>query len=303
MLVFVAAVPLSAFADEVEGEEIAVPEPTPPTAEYMGDAVCAACHGDLLDDYGQTMHAKVFTEGNARNEWMRRGCEGCHGPASLHVTGGGAKGVEGFMHLRADGTETPAEQNAACMQCHEGGGRLYWEASVHDSADVSCSSCHSVMKNHSREGLLSARTELETCSSCHSIQRSQMFRNAHMPVREEKMACGSCHNPHGTIADSLISAHTVNDNCYSCHAEKRGPFLWEHQPVYEDCVNCHLPHGSTRASMLKLSLPRLCQQCHPTGHAGNARRPADRFVIGSSCLQCHPAVHGSNHPSGNRFTR
>ncbi len=30
-------------------------DPAPPVAEYMGDAVCAACHGDLLDDYGQTL--------------------------------------------------------------------------------------------------------------------------------------------------------------------------------------------------------------------------------------------------------
>ena len=132
---------------------------------------------------------------------------------------------------------------------------------------------------------------------------AQMFRNAHMPVREGKMACGSCHNPHGTIADNLITDHTANDNCYRCHAEKRGPFLWEHAPVYENCMSCHDPHGTTRGSMLRASIPRLCQDCHTSGHPASARTPDDRFVIGSSCLQCHQNVHGSNHPAGQQFTR
>ena len=124
-----------------------------------------------------------------------------------------------------------------------------------------------------------------------------------MPVREGKMDCASCHNPHGTIADSLINATTINDSCYECHADKRGPFLWEHQPVTESCLNCHEPHGTTRDHMLILSLPRLCQNCHTDGHAPIPRGPDDRYVRGASCLQCHTLVHGSNHPSGIRFTR
>jgi predicted CXXCH cytochrome family protein len=48
---------------------------------------------------------------------------------------------------------------------------------------------------------------------------------------------------------------TVNDTCYQCHAEKRGPFLWEHAPVREDCTNCHSPHGSTQPSLLKARTP------------------------------------------------
>jgi DmsE family decaheme c-type cytochrome len=159
------------------------------------------------------------------------------------------------------------------------------------------------MKAVSRKGLLSAETELETCAGCHPVSRSQMWMNAHMPVREGSMSCASCHNSHGTIADALITDHTVNDNCYRCHGEKRGPFLWEHSPVYEDCLNCHLAHGSTREAMLKLSVPRLCQQCHVGGHGGNPRNPEHRFVVGSSCLQCHPTIHGSNHPSGIGFAR
>ena len=96
----------------------------------------------------------------------------------------------------------------------------------------------------------------------------------------------------------------MNDSCLSCHADKRGPFLWEHAPVTENCLTCHEPHGSTRHSMLKLGLPRLCNSCHiASAHPSQPRAPNDHFVMGSSCLQCHMNIHGSNHPSGFGFTR
>ncbi len=268
---------------------------------YLGDAVCAACHENLLGHYNQTLHAKLFTAANGRTERMRQGCEGCHGPAGAHVVAGGGS-FEGITTFRLDDSEPIAEQNAVCLECHEGGKRVYWQGSAHESADVACGTCHHVMQDKSRGGMLSAEREIDACAQCHLMQRSELYRSAHMPVREQKMSCSSCHNPHGTVADHLISDHTVNDNCYRCHAEKRGPFLWEHPPAYEDCTNCHVPHGSTRESMLKLSMPRLCQQCH-RAHGPSARDPDSPFVVGTSCIQCHSAVHGSNHPSGNKLTR
>ena len=30
----------------------------------------------------------------------------------------------------------------------------------------------------------------------------------------------------------------------------------------ENCLNCHDPHGSNNDFLLKISRPRLCQQCH-----------------------------------------
>jgi DmsE family decaheme c-type cytochrome len=106
------------------------------------------------------------------------------------------------------------------------------------------------------------------------------------------------------VTRSLIRAVSANDQCLSCHAEKRGPFLWEHPPVVEDCLNCHYPHGSTRRAMLKMNVTRLCQSCHvSTGHATSARLSTDRFAVGTSCLQCHTQVYGSNHPSGFALTR
>jgi DmsE family decaheme c-type cytochrome len=222
--------------------------------------------------------------------------------------------VGGLVPFHLDTPEAVAEINESCLGCHSGGERTYWQASVHDANDLACTSCHVVMESVSESSLLSASTEVETCAGCHQVQHARSFRNAHMPLRdgafqvstasEGKMSCGSCHQPHGSVSESLISHISVNDQCLSCHAEKRGPFLWEHSPVPEDCLNCHDPHGGTRRAMLKMNVIRLCQSCHvSTGHATNPRAPNDRFAVGTACMQCHTQVHGSNHPSGFALTR
>ena len=166
-----------------------------------------------------------------------------------------------------------------------------------------------LMRNVSGSHQLSARSEAETCAQCHLLPRAQGHRKSHMPVRtgiveEGFLTCSSCHNAHGTIADALVDAHTVNDSCTSCHAEKRGPFLWEHPPVTENCLNCHDPHGTITPAMLKVSPPRLCQTCHVASlHPSEPHAAGDRMVVSRSCSNCHQAVHGSNHPSGMALTR
>ncbi len=149
------------------------------------------------------------------------------------------------------------------------------------------------------------------------------MRPSHHPIREQKLLCTDCHNPHGTVTERLISATSVNNKCYECHAEKRGPFLWEHPPVRENCLNCHEPHGSTHEPLLRVKRPLLCQRCHNTlGHPSvlwarsrdeeargltpyELRRQglAATMLFQRSCTNCHVNIHGSNHPSGKFWHR
>jgi len=270
---------------------------------YVGDdEECEVCHDDLSHWRG-TVHARVFDHADGLTERMRRGCEGCHGPGEVHVD----EGDDDFGDLITFRAATPKARRGeieVCLSCHSGGPRTYYQGSSHDSRDVSCTSCHTIMRSVSLRNELTKHSQTDTCAQCHLLPRSQMYRNSHHPVREGKMACGSCHNAHGTIADALIIQSTINDNCFSCHGDKRGPFLWDHAPAIEDCLSCHSAHGATRTGMLKVTVPRLCQQCHiPGGHPTDSYDPDDRFVLSKSCLNCHVNIHGSNHPSGNNLTR
>jgi DmsE family decaheme c-type cytochrome len=146
----------------------------------------------------------------------------------------------------------------------------------------------------------------DMCYSCHQGARAQMMRTSHHPVREGKMDCGSCHDPHGSSTKGMLKADSVNELCYTCHTEKRGPFLWEHAPVRENCSTCHQAHGSNHDKLLLAKMPYLCQRCHlNTRHPGTlydlrntqlGANPSNR-VVEHACKNCHQNVHGSNHPS------
>jgi DmsE family decaheme c-type cytochrome len=284
----------------------AAPLPPPNPADFVGSQTCMECHPDQHDSFLQTKMGRAFLK-QPRTDHERLGCEGCHGPGKAHSEAPDVgKNARLITFLKGD--PTPVEtRNVVCLSCHQKGEHLFWVGSAHETRDLACTSCHTLMKPTGGHAQLAKGTQLDTCGSCHVRQRAQQMRSAHMPVREGKMQCTSCHNPHGSVTPALLKEQSLNDTCYTCHAEKRGPFLYEHAPVPESCANCHEPHGSNHERMLKVAKPRLCQQCHiETRHPTNpyGRDTASlKFVLGKACSNCHVNIHGSNHPSGFNFTR
>ncbi len=285
---------------------VAVASPATPAArpqgqaDYVGQDTCLTCHDDK--DYKGTAHALVS---NPRSPVSTHGCESCHGPGKAHAESGDK---EKIVNLK---TLTPQRASETCATCHDRSKHALWSGSQHDQRGVSCLSCHSV---HAPVGpkQIKAKTEPELCATCHRNIVNKLNRFNHMPVREGKMQCSSCHNPHGSTNVKLLkNGTTVDEACATCHAEKRGPYLWEHAPVANACVTCHDPHGSNNERMLVAKVPFLCQRCHVT-----SRHPPtvyDGFVLGTStngnklsnrgCVVCHAQIHGSNHPSGKAFLR
>jgi len=270
-------------------------------AHVVGSQVCMTCHAAQAAKFANTLMGKI---GKVRKGTME--CENCHGPGSLHVAAGGGRGVGNMITFRVEDTRhTVEDYNAICLACHEKGDRHLWRGSTHDTRGLACTSCHTVMTNVTPKFQLAKLTEQDTCYQCHKDKRAQMWRSGHMPVREGKITCSNCHNPHGSFSESLLREASINDTCYKCHAEKRGPFLFEHAPVRENCANCHDPHGSVNEFLLKMSRPRICQQCHAnlTGHPGNPRNPQSIFALNRECQNCHQQVHGSNSPANPRYLR
>jgi DmsE family decaheme c-type cytochrome len=267
----------------------------PAEATFVGQQVCLGCHAVQAASFGMTLMGRIFR--NPRNAQERGGCETCHGPGSLHVKAGGGRGVGGIISFRGDDpSRSVADNNAICLSCHERGHRTYWSGSTHETRGLACTNCHQVMQRVSPKFQLLKGTELETCFQCHKDRRAQLFRSSHMPLREGKMTCSDCHNPHGSETESLLKEASVNDTCYKCHAEKRGPFLFEHAPVRENCDSCHEPHGSVNEYLLKISRPRLCTECHNFGHGTVG--PTSQINLARACQNCHTEVHGTNSPSG-----
>ena len=299
-------------------------------SQYLGSKACDECHHQGYRKFALTKMAKVFFEA-PRNELEQQGCEACHGPARAHVdaarkrdqdraagiTPTGPRSSEFIIRLGKDAPLSAGEQNDRCLQCHEKGQRLFWKGSTHESRGLACVTCHQVhqaappavaaarfTEPPTDNRLFLKRTQMEVCFGCHPMRRAQLQRSSHMPLRESALTCSNCHNPHGTANPKLLIAATVNETCYKCHPERRGPFLWEHPPAMENCDICHDPHGSVRPQLLKVSPPRLCQECHAsTGHPSAPQLASSHYVFNRGCTNCHSEIHGSNHPAGTRFQR
>jgi DmsE family decaheme c-type cytochrome len=286
-----------------------------------GADACLRCHDQApVTHVLQTPHAM---QGDARTPFAAHACESCHGASPQHMAAPpqGQKRIPPAVVFAGPNASPPEERNKVCIGCHESGLRMNWQGSQHATNDVACVNCHTV--HAIKDKVLVKASQPPVCFTCHVEQRAQSFQYSHHPIREGKVVCSDCHNPHGSPGPKMLKEVRVVDTCFTCHAEKRGPLLFEHEPVREDCTNCHNPHGSVQARLLKERLPYLCENCHGGngGHNGapfagqnlpnannvlNAGRllQVPQFQINAqSCISCHSQIHGSNSPGGLFFTR
>ncbi len=256
------------------------------------DADCAACHE--AQARFQNRHLSL-TPSEVQGRTV--GCAGCHGDPAKHLESGEARDMVRFQ---------AGQGSAACLQCHRSMGQGQWHASAHANAGVSCNDCH---KTHA-----AGRPEAQ-CASCHAAENAAFRLPSRHPLQEGRMTCVSCHDPHAASEAQLKTKQRANDTCYRCHQDKEGPFVFEHDPVQEDCRLCHAPHGSVANKLLVASEPMLCAQCHELhfhgGYTaadgeieiGGIHRESSNGALGlnrafnTKCTQCHTRVHGSDLPS------
>jgi len=294
------------------------------TYTKKGADTCIKCH-DEDDEYPvfDIFKTKHGQQGDKRSPFAGLQCEACHGPGIA-----GPEALKEVIKKRGHtgkvrpGKERPPiiafgekshvpveKQNSMCLNCHENKDHIGWKGSEHESGDIACASCHKL--HISDDPVLAKKTQSQVCYTCHQKQRIEFSKPSSHPVRFGQLGCSDCHKTHGSITENLLARPTLNQTCYSCHAEKRGPLLWEHAPVSEDCSLCHNPHGSIHPALLTKRAPLLCQQCHSQlGHpslaftgAGLPAGSPSALLLGSSCVNCHTQVHGSNHPSGVKLMR
>ena len=232
------------------GSRVALEPPLIEGAAFVGNKTCYECHTNIARGFPSSPHARLHVEIVSLTE--ATGCEGCHGPGSKHVAGGGGRG----------------------------------------------------------RFIINPGRNPEVCFNCHLETHAQFNLPEHHPVREGKMNCVQCHDPHGRDimkpARSLAMAR-LNEQCASCHREQTRPFVFVHEALREACTSCHQPHGSINAKMLIERNNNLCLKCHaqtPGIGAGSGKIYIGQYdhtarLRMGTCWSagCHMAVHGSNiHP-------
>jgi DmsE family decaheme c-type cytochrome len=264
----------------------------PTAAGYVGTEACKDCHASEYESWSKSRH--WATSNNTRGGPAKQGCEACHGPGADHVANP-ADTSKLFLFTKA----TPKAVNAQCLGCHASGTQQrHVINSLHSRNDISCTSCHSAHHSETSQFLL-VKSQPALCYGCHQQQRAQFSMPFRHRVNEGLIQCSDCHNPHGTERPHQLRTSVTQDQvCYNCHIDKRGPFVYEHEPVRtEGCESCHMPHGSPNAHLLKMSnVNLLCLSCHTTSFANAPGAPSfhNQATQFQACTLCHTQVHGSN---------
>jgi DmsE family decaheme c-type cytochrome len=288
VLLFAAVTMTAAKRDSNANKAVPVDQKTAQAdpSQYVGSDTCKGCHEDAGKSIEASPHFKIGASKKIRGEAVH-GCESCHGPGAAHVEGGGDKTkIFNFKGAKPD------QITKRCMTCHESNPeQREFVRSTHNENGITCTSCHSV--HHSKLEYQLVKKQTPLCFSCHAEQKADFQKPFHHRVEEGLIQCGDCHNAHGALKARQLRATPDQDAvCFKCHSDKRGPFVFEHEPIkVEGCTACHFPHGSTNPRMLTTARANsLCLQCHAAtaqiGHTQNTRI--------QQCIACHSSIHGSN---------
>ena len=232
-------------------------------AAEIGTSSCADCHEDMVEKMAATIHGRL-----GRHELdPERMCEACHGPGSIH---GDSEGETPIARRFQDDTVEYDVANA-CATCHVGGGTLGWPASAHAAGGILCIECHDVKAPYQNR---SPSAQAELCAGCHSEMRAIFDMPSHHPLREGKMACSDCHNPHS--AELRLPGAQV---CGQCHDSERFATAAHagHEPGQADCLDCHMMQRT------------YMQVDDRRDHSFRIPRPAlaDRHGAPNACTNCH----------------
>ena len=173
-----------------------------------------------------------------------------------------------------------------------------------------CEACHGAgsahAENPTQKGLIIGFTrnsgtpiavQTQTCLTCHQGgPRDHWLGSVH---QRNDVSCSDCHNPMGRFSpEGSMARASINDTCATCHRDIRAQFdRRSHMPLPEGqmtCADCHNPHGSLTAPLLKTNtVNETCTQCH-----AEKRGPFlfEHAPVRGSCLNCH-TPHGSNQLS------
>jgi len=245
----------------------------PMQMERTGQELCLVCHEAKRKEFAlDVMHPPV-----------EEGCVDCHDPHQSNMR----------FQLRGEGKQV----SSLCFNCHEA--EIFTKKHQHGPVGTGdCIACHFAHASANKKLLIAPLEKGLLCFECHENVKEQMGKAVtHEPVAED---CGNCHDPHSSDIRFQLTAPSEK-LCESCHRdvspdvyEAIDKAVFKHEPVAKGrCVDCHVPHGSEVASLLKGKGINLCGTCHEEladviASSKNMHGP----VKTGACSECHN-VHGS----------
>jgi predicted CXXCH cytochrome family protein len=176
--------------------------PEIPGATFTGSETCAQCHANQHKNFAGSDHARLKAHGDHATNV---GCESCHGPASVHISSGGA----------ARTILNPRRSPETCYQCHVDKRGSFSLTHSHPLIEgrVSCADCHDPHEGRAAPGgATSLASADQTCFKCHTVQRGP-FVFEHEALRE---GCQTCHSPHGSVNQKMLTERNQL-LCLKCH--------------------------------------------------------------------------------------
>lgn len=256
--------------------------------------VCYACH---------TEQGEKFAKGAVHTIVRQGRCEACHDP-----------------HLSDRPKFLLKDKQQLCISCHDVIAAKLAAANVHPPAKDDCSTCHDPHRSDNPFQLTDTQSAL--CTMCHDAGDAAL-KKKHLGADLAKLSCTGCHDPHGSTEKNLVVARSVHppfadrscdlchegaaaklveggrkELCAGCHgeiAEIAAKAAVPHAAMeVADCVDCHTPHASRQAKLVREPAGGECLTCHEEKKAG-----AGEFQHGViallGCEGCHEP-HGGSRP-------
>jgi predicted CXXCH cytochrome family protein len=195
-------------------------------------ASCLFCHTNFVREHPEhpdRFVAPIF-DGHAI------GCERCHGPGELHVTGD-------FDHTIVNPARlAPHLSDAVCEQCH-----LEGEARVLRSGRSLFDYRPGLPLNDFWAVVVAATTGGEDTKAVNHVEQMYQSKCFQRPVGGLKLGCTTCHDPHVHVGPAKRVTH-YRPACLKCHDEARQqrgcsvPLSRRRQTSPQDsCTACHMP--------------------------------------------------------------
>lgn len=260
-----------------------------PHEEKLAAPTCDACHGEVVQQYAESLHGKAVKKGDA----TAPRCWTCHG------------GHDVVKVKDPKSPVLPQKVPFLCGKCHREGTAVQlqhdipqdrilenYTESIHgegllkkgltvSATCVSCHTSHFTLPHTDPRSSIARKNIAKTCAACHSNieEVHQRVIKGELWEKEEHVlpACVDCHQPH-TVRKVFYDQGMADADCQRCHSRKDLKAK-DGRSMFVDSAELS---GSRHVK-------QRCSQCH-AGVAPNHERPCDTLTAKVNCGSCHEGV-------------